>query len=325
MTWSEQDVIAAGRRIVDGEAQGLHLLSSLLDVRFSRACSQLAGLAPHARVVTSGIGKAGLIAQKASATLSSIGLASSFLHPTEAMHGDLGRIHSGDVVLLFSNSGETPEVVALLPFVKRQGGITIAICSNTQSALFCHADIAIPLGAQQEAGALGIVPTTSTSAMLAVSDALALTVFEMRGASAEQFARLHPGGALGRALVTVEALMRKGEKLCVVSQETPVRQVVHAIGSTKGRPGAAAITDTTGALVGIFTDGNLNRCLESGEEFLSHEVRLVMGKDPKVIEPHKLVQEALHLLRSLKIDQLVVVDLQRRPVGMLDVQDVLAL
>ncbi len=310
------------REVILQEARTLQTLAERLEEEpFSRAVDLIVQC--RGRVVVSGMGKAGLIARKISATLSSTGTPSLYLHPAEAVHGDLGRVLEEDVVLILSNSGETEEVVRLLDPVKRIGASIVALTGNKDSTLARWADIVLDLGTIDEAGG-GFAPTASTTAMLALGDALALAVQKERNFAPEDLIKFHPGGYLGRSLLKVKEIMRSGEKTPLVHEEDPVKDVVLVMTTTPGRPGAAIVVDGMGRLTGIFTDGDLRRrLLEGPPGFLERPIKEVMTRDPKRIDGEKLVSEAHQVLRNYRIDQIPVVDDRDRPVGILDVQDIL--
>ncbi len=282
------------------------------------------GIQRSGRVVVSGIGKAGYIGQKLSATLSSLGIASYFLHPTEAMHGDLGRYSKEDVALFLSNSGETAELLTMLPHAKRLGVTVISITGTMESTLAKQSDIVVAYGAVSEAGLLSLAPTTSATLMLVLGDALAMAVLAERGITPEQFATFHPAGSLGFKLKLVSEIMRTSNQLCIVKESMLAKEVLLKISETEGRPGATAIVNSTGTLTGVFTDGDLRRFLSRGTDFLNEPISRVMGKTPKTIEPNKLVSEALGIMTSCKIDQLIVVSPELLPIGMIDIQDIAA-
>jgi len=295
-----------------------------LDDSFEHAVHLIMGLNVHGHVVTSGIGKAGIIAQKISATLASIGVPSFFLHPAEAVHGDMGRFTKLDVALVLSNSGESEEVTRMIPAIKRIGAPIVAITAGKDSTIARHSDVTICYTLHKESGPLSLAPTTSTSVMLAIGDALAMTILREKGLTKEEFAFFHPGGALGRSLLTVSEVMRVDDEMLVVEEATLVKDVLHRISLTKGRPGAAFIVDAHNKLSGIFTDGDLRRCLASGTTFLEQPVHVVMGRNPKVITADRLASEAIKILLDHKIDQLAVIDAAHCPVGLIDIQDVAA-
>jgi arabinose-5-phosphate isomerase len=281
-------------------------------------------LACPGRVVVTGMGKPGFIAQKLSATFASTGTPSLYLHPAEALHGDLGRLVPGDLVLALSNSGETDEIVRLLPSLRRLGAPIIAMTGGPKNSLADAADIVLEIGPVSEACPLGLAPTASTVALLAMGDALAMAVQHRRGFSPEQFASLHPGGALGRQLLRVREVMRTGARNPTVRWDASLRETAGVMTRTEGRPGAASVIDAQGRLVGIFTDGDLRRLVQLGEVDFTRAVASVMGKSPRTVSPDDLAQTAAELMRTTEVDQLPVVDADRRPVGLLDVQDLLA-
>ena len=302
------------------EAEAIRRLIPRLNETFDRAVALLLGC--KGRVVVTGMGKAGLIGQKISATLASTGTPSLWMHPAEAVHGDVGRVTKDDVLIALSNSGETPELTQLLPILKQIGSPLIALTGNTRSGLAKHSDVVLDVSVRREACALNLAPTASTTAMLAMGDALAVVVAERRGFRERDFALFHPGGQLGRRLLLrVRDLMRTGQANPVMPQRATVKDVLLAI--TRARAGCASIVDGRRRLVGIFTDGDLRRHLEDTPNLTDVSVRSVMSPRPKTIGPDRLAAEALRILREHRIDELVVVDGSRRPVGLLDVQDLL--
>ncbi len=303
------------------ESEAIANLAKQLDGSFEQAVGMILQLPEQGRVVVSGMGKAGFVAMKISATFASTGVPSYFLHPAEAIHGDLGRYTKNDIALLLSNSGETAETIGILPHVRRMGCPVIAITGEASSTLAKHSDVVLSIGKVIEAGPLGLAPTTSTTAMLALGDALAMAVLERQNFSKEQFALYHPGGNLGRRLMLVSEVMRRDQENCVVPETMKTREVLHRITVTKGRPGAASMVDAKGRLSGVFTDGNLRRLLEDGDDFLELPIKKIMTANPKTISPEQIVQEALRIMSEFKIDQLIVIDSDRKPVGMLDIQD----
>jgi arabinose-5-phosphate isomerase len=312
--------IKYGREVIALEARALERLLDRVDEGFQKAVDSI--LNCKGRVVVTGIGKAGIIGQKVSATLASTGTPSYWLHPSEARHGDLGRVVKEDVVLALSNSGET-EVAALLPFVKKIGAGVIAITGNRESTLARYSDVVLDIGRIEEPCPLGLAPSASSTAMLALGDALALTVLKRRNFSKEEYAFYHPGGELGRGLLTVEMVMRGGQANPVVKEDCQVLEALRVMTHTQGRPGAVSVIDDRGRLVGFFTDGDLRRRLEQGQGFLKGTIKEVMTRNPKVIRKDSLAAEAYNLLKMNKIDQLPVVDEKGMAVGLLDVQDLL--
>jgi arabinose-5-phosphate isomerase len=312
--------IAFARDVLLLESEAIKNLISCLDHNFKKALDLIFNC--KGRVVVTGIGKAGIIGQKISATLASTGTPSFWIHSSEARHGDLGRIVSDDIVLALSNSGET-EVVILLPFLKQIGAKIIAITGNCQSSLAQHSDVILDIGKIEEPCPLGLAPSASSTAMLALGDALALTIFKKRNLSMEDYALYHPGGELGRKLLTVEMVMRKNEKNPVAYEDTPLLDVISIMTDTAGKPGAVSIVNKQNKLVGFFTDGDLRRYLKNGISFLHGSVKEVMTRSPKVINARCLVAEAYKILKTNKIDQLPVVDDTNTLIGIIDVQDLL--
>lgn len=312
--------IARAKEVLRIEAEAIRRLIPRIGRPFERAVEMLLGC--KGRVIVTGMGKAGLIGQKISATLASTGTPSYWVHPAEAIHGDLGRLTKADVILALSNSGETEELNQLLPVIKRIGSRLIALTGRPGSTLGKQGDVILDVSVKREACSLNLAPTSSTTAMLAMGDALAVVVAERKGFKPRDFARLHPGGQLGRRLLLrVSDLMRTREANPIVRERARVKEVLLAI--TKARAGSASVVDARGRLLGIFTDGDLRRHLDSAGTLTARPVREVMTRNPKTIGADRLAAEALRLLREHHIDELVVVDGKRRPVGLLDVQDLL--
>lgn len=302
------------------EAEAVAALANKLDHNFTQAVEAIYNC--KGRVVVTGMGKAGIIGQKISATLSSLGTPSVWLHSAEAIHGDLGRVTKDDIVIALSNSGETEETKSLIPLIKKIGARIIAITGNRNSGLAKHSDLVLDVSVKREACPLGLAPTSSTTAMLAMGDALAVCLVEKKGFKEKDFAMFHPGGALGKKLLLkVEDIMRKGKANPIVKEGAVVKDVLYAI--TEARAGAASVVDKYGRLTGIFTDGDLRRHLEANANLSARKVKEVMTKNPIAIQPQRLAVEALRILEERKIDELPVVDKRKKPVGMLDVQDVL--
>jgi arabinose-5-phosphate isomerase len=319
------DDLAYAREVLRLESVAVGALGARLNGAFGQAVELvLSHSRAGGRTVVTGMGKPGFIAQKLSATFSSTGTPSLYLHPAEALHGDLGRLVAGDLVLALSNSGETDEVVRLLPALRRLGLPVIALTSDPRSQLARAAAVVLEIGPNPEACPLGLAPTTSTIALLALGDALAMTVLQRRGFSLEQFAELHPGGALGRRLLRVREVMRTGRANPVCKATAKLSEAVAVMTRTEGRPGATSVVDASGKLVGIFTDGDLRRMIEAGRVDFAQPVSSVMGKAPRTVDADDLVTTAANLLREKRVDQVPVVDAQGRPIGLLDVQDLLA-
>jgi arabinose-5-phosphate isomerase len=316
--------IRYAQEIISLEGQALASVARRIDGQFPRAVELLYNCAGS--VITSGMGKAGLIAQKIAATLSSTGTRSNFLHPGEAVHGDLGRIHRDDVVVMFSQSGETEEVVRILPSLAGFGVGIVAVCARRTSTLGKAATVAIELGPLQEACSLGLAPSTSTTAMLAIGDALALVTSRMRDFRREDFARFHPAGNLGRQLTKVDDVMRPLSECRVALESQSVRQVFVEHGRSGRRTGAIMLVDAAGTLRGLFTDSDLARLFEHKRDAaLDRPICEVMTADPLRVPQGSMALDAISILGERKISELPVVDEGAQPVGMIDVTDVVAL
>ncbi|MEH6470871.1 MAG: KpsF/GutQ family sugar-phosphate isomerase [Halopseudomonas sp.] len=312
--------IQSARRTIAIEAQAVAALEQQLDHNFSHAC-ELA-LNCQGRVIVTGMGKSGHIGKKIAATLASTGTPSFFVHPGEASHGDMGMITAQDVVIALSNSGSTAEVVTLLPLIKRLDSPLISITGNPSSILSQTADANLDVSVKQEACPLGLAPTSSTTAALAIGDALAIALLEARGFSIEDFAFSHPGGALGRKLLLkVKDLMHSGKRLPVVTQTTSLSDTLVEI-SHKGL-GMSAVVDDTGTLVGVFTDGDLRRTLDLQLDMKQTPIAQVMTRDAQTTSTESLAAEALHLMEEKKINGLIVTGDNNRPVGALNMHDLL--
>lgn len=313
-------MLELARRVLRIEAQEVEALADRLDGRFADAVELV--LACRGRVVVSGMGKSGHVGRKIAATLASTGTPAFFMHPAEASHGDLGMITGQDVVLALSNSGESGELLAIVPQIKRTGAKLIAMTGNPDSELAREANVHLDASVSQEACPLGLAPTASTTAALALGDALAVALLEVRGFSAEDFARAHPGGALGRRLlVHVCDVMRQGEQVPRTSQGASLSAALLEM-SRKGL-GMTAIVDAEGRPVGIFTDGDLRRAFEQGVDVAKTRVDDVMHAHPQTIVPQRLAVEAVELMEQCKINGLLVVDEQGALVGALNMHDLL--
>jgi len=315
------DDLGYAREILRLEAEAVRALGPLLDANFARAVEMI--LACEGQVVTTGMGKSGLVAQKISATLASTGTRSIFLHPAEALHGDLGRVGGDDILLALSRSGETEEVTRLLPAVKRLGARVIALTAGLDSPLASHADCVLRLGDAPEACPIGLAPTTSTTAQLALGDALAMTVAKRRRFTREEFALFHPAGALGRSLIRVADIMRGAGEVPPAREGTPARTALVDAGGLGRRPGAIAVVDATGTLRGIFTDGDLRRHVLRDRDALDLPIERLMTPNPTTVQADRLAAEAWREMRRRSFDELPVVDAAGRYVGLLDVQDLL--
>ena len=312
----EHDDLAAARRVVAQESRALARLAEALTGRFVEATELLA--ATRGRIVLSGMGKSGHIANKIAATFASTGAPALFVHPAEASHGDLGMITEADTLLMLSNSGETPELADLVNYATRFSIPLIAIVGRAPSTLADAATVALVLPDEPEAGTLGLAPTTSTIMMLALGDALAVALLERKGLTAEDFSLYHPGGKLGRRLVRVADIMHAGDSLPLVPAETAMAEAL--IVMTAKRLGCVGATDARGALVGIVTDGDLRRHMDGG--LLQKPVSEIMTRDPVTIHGGALGAEAVHLMNQRQITSLFVIE-GERPVGVVHIHDCL--
>jgi arabinose-5-phosphate isomerase len=312
-------VLSLARDVLATEANAIVRLAARLGADFVAAVELI--LNCNGRVVVSGIGKSGHIARKLAATLASTGTPAFFVHPAEASHGDLGMITAADVVVMLSNSGESDELLLLTPHLKRQGAKIVALTGNDQSSLAQAADVHLDAAVDAEAGPLGLAPTASTTATLALGDALALVLLDARGFSVEDFARSHPGGPIGRRLLTrVRDVMVSGSALPIVAIDSTLAEAVVTM-SGKGM-GMTAVADADGRVAGIFTDGDLRRCLDRVRDLANVGVREVMTKNPRAIGPERLAIDCVELMEAVpKVTVLLVVDDDRRLVGALHLHD----
>lgn len=321
---SPYEQLRYAREILRAESAALAALAERLDTDFCEAARRV--LACTGSVLVSGMGKAGLIGQKITATLASTGTRSHFLHPAEAVHGDLGRVHSDDLVLMLSFSGETEEVVRILPWLREAGIGVIAVTGKEDSTLARQSDVVLPLGPMQEACSLGLAPSTSTTAMLALGDALALVASRSRGFAAEDFARFHPGGSLGRKLSYVQDAMRPLSDCRVASATLTIREVLLQHNLPGRRTGAIMLVDEAGVLQGIFTDSDLSRLIARQQDAaLDRPIAEVMTASPKTIAEGAKLLDAIEVLDVHKISELPVVTTAGRPLGIIDVTDVIGL
>jgi arabinose-5-phosphate isomerase len=316
------EALARARDAIAIEAEALRALEVRIDESFARAVELI--LNCTGRVVVTGMGKSGAVGRKLAATLASTGTPALFLHPAEGLHGDLGMVAAGDVLAVLSQSGWTDEVAAILPAMRRIGVPIIVFTGRLHSPLADQADVAINVSVEREACPLGLAPTASTTAQMAMGDALAAAVMTARRFTREDFAALHPGGSLGKTAGRQAAdLMRQGTEVASVQEDTSLREVLFAI--TSARAGAAAVLDPDDRLVGIITDGDIRRALLSDERALSRPARDVMTRQPKLARPDEPALEALRLMREYKIGEMPVVDPNRRLLGMLSLKDMLDL
>ncbi len=321
---SDFETLRYGREVVAVEARALATLAERLDGSFCEAVDVIR--ATRGSVIVTGIGKAGMIGQKLTATFASTGARAHFLHPAEAFHGDLGRVHADDVVLALSQSGETSEVLQLLPALKQFGVKLIAMTASAKSTLGRAADVVLPLGRLEEACPLGLAPSTSTTVMLALGDALALVVSRQRGFKAEDFARFHPGGALGVKLSAVDDHMRLLSECRTAGANQTIREVLVKGMRPGRRSGAIMLVDAAGRLVGLFTDSDLARLVERrNDAALDAPIGEVMSRSPATVRSGDRMTIAIEILTERKFSELPVVDAQGRPVGMIDVTDVVGM
>ena len=317
-----QHIIASGKIILEQEARAIHLIAERLDERFSAAVELLA--ACRGKIIISGMGKSGIIAQKIAATMASTGSTALFLHPADAAHGDLGIVDHDDIVICLSKSGTTEELNFIIPALRQIGAKIIAMTGNQRSFLAQNADITLDTDIEKEACPYDLAPTTSTTAMLAMGDALAISLMQQKNFTQRDFALTHPKGSLGRRLtVKVSDIMAKGEAVPVVPESASVTDLI--LEMTSKRYGVSAVVDLTGALCGIFTDGDLRRLVQSGKEFLSLNAGFVMTANPKTVTSSTLAKECLDILETWRITQLLVCDAEQRPVGMVHIHDLITL
>lgn len=316
VTQTVADDLALARKVLETEAAAIHGVMACLDERFTQAVDLIAGC--RGRVIVTGMGKSGIIARKMAATLSSTGTAAFFVHPADAVHGDLGALQTEDVVLAFSHSGETYELLRLLEAIRRLGAKLIAFTGHADSTLGQAADVVLSCHVDEEACPLNLAPTASTTAALALGDAVAMTVLVRKGFKEEDFANLHPGGKLGKRLMRAEALMHGGAALPVVRLDTAMRDVIYEM-SSKGL-GMACVVEGDQRLVGIITDGDLRRHMTDSAQILERTARDVMTPHPVTIGSTLLVAEALKIMEERKITSLIVVE-HDRVCGVLHLHD----
>jgi len=316
--------IEQAKRVLRIEADAVAALIDRIDATFEQAVDMV--LESKGRVVVTGMGKSGQIGKKIAATLASTGTPALFLHPAEGVHGDLGMVMRGDVVIALSNSGETEEIARMLPSLKRLGIQIIALTGNKESTLAKNSDVVLDVGVKEEACPLGLAPTASTTAALAMGDALAVALLDKRGFRPEDFACFHPGGALGkRLLLRVRDLMHSGNDIPTVSEETLIKDAIFEISSKK--MGVTAVLDEAGKLIGVISDGDLRRWMEktekTGENLLAKKAGEIMTKNPKVANKDSLAAEAVAIMEKNSITCLIVADAQKRPEGGIHLHDLL--
>lgn len=316
------EIIEAARKVIQIEADAVEALTARLDSHFAQAVEML--LACTGRVVVTGMGKSGLICQKMAATMASTGTPAIFLHPAEGVHGDLGMLMKGDVVIAVSNSGETEEITRILPIIKRMGLPLVAMAGNSTSTLARAGDVFLDISIKEEACPLQLAPTASTTVTLVMGDALAVALLLQRGFREEDFALFHPGGALGkRLLLRVEDLMHVGDAVPTVPAGTALKNALYVISSKK--LGITGVVDEQGGLIGVFTDGDLRRKIEQGIEVLNLPICELMGGKPKRILRSNLAAKALQRMEEHKITSLFVFesDEEQKPIGIIHLHDLL--
>jgi arabinose-5-phosphate isomerase len=314
------DSLAEGRRVLKIEARAVQTLVDRLDAQFARAVDLL--LRCKGKVVVSGMGKSGIVGQKIAATMASTGTPAFFLHPAEGIHGDLGMLGRADVLIAISNSGETQEILQLLPYVERMGIPVVSMTGRMTSTLAKNSDVALDVSVSEEACPMGLAPTASTTATLAMGDALAVALLQKRGFKQEDFAQFHPGGTLGRRLlVRVRDLMHGGAEMPVVSEAVPATAAILEI--TAKKLGMTTVTDAGGKLAGIITDGDLRRFIQQGGDFARVTAGELASGNPKTIAPDDLAAKAVEQMERFSITTLVVTEGERRILGVIHLHDLL--
>ncbi len=317
-----KEIVETAKRVIQIEADAVLALSEQVDEKFVRAVEMI--LSCQGRLVVTGMGKSGLICQKVAATMASTGTPALFLHPAEGIHGDLGMLMKGDVVIAVSNSGETEEITRILPIIKRMGLPLISMSGNPKSTLARAGDVFLDISIKEEACPLGLAPTSSTTATLVMGDALAVALLVQRGFKEEDFALFHPGGALGkRLLLRVEGLMHSAEAMPLVAEQTPLKEALFEITSKK--LGITGVTGVDGSLVGVFSDGDLRRSIEKNLDLLNLPIGEVMARNPKRILTTNLAAKALQKMEEFSITSLFVFEDEEStvPVGIIHLHDLL--
>lgn len=317
-----EKIIQDGKEVIRIESDAVKNLESKIDENFYKAVDTI--LKTKGRVIISGVGKSGIIARKIVATMNSTGTPALFMHPSDAIHGDLGMVRNDDVVILISKSGSTPEIVRIFPVLRRIGTKIIALVGDMKSFLAKEADIVLDVSVEEEACPYDLAPTSSTTATLVMGDALAIALLKAKNFTKEQFAFYHPGGTLGRRLtLKVEEIMTKGENVPIVNQDVDLHSAI--LEMTSKRLGATCVVDNNGKLVGIITDGDLRRAMEKYPNLSGLKAKDVMGKNPKSIKPDVLASYAIQLMETYKITQLICIDDENHPIGMVHLHDLVNL
>lgn len=317
----QSELVEAGRQVLRLEAEAIQALAQRLDGAFTQAVELI--LSSEGRVVVTGMGKSGAIARKSAATLASTGSPAFYLHPAEGVHGDLGMVTGGDVVVALSYSGETDEILAILPVLKRLGVKLVAVTGNGASTLAENADVVLDVSVEREACPLNLAPTTSTTAMLALMDALAVGAMHVRRFTRDDYALFHPAGSLGRRLLLrVSDLMRTGDRLALCAPDATVRDALFTI--TRAQSGCVFAVDAEGRFAGLLTDGDIRRLLLRDRDALEHPVADALNRSPRISHPERLVSEALQVMEQQPpCGELPVLDGDGRPVGVLNLKDIL--
>ncbi|MDD5645003.1 MAG: KpsF/GutQ family sugar-phosphate isomerase [bacterium] len=318
---TKMSFLKTAKNVIKTEIDALKLVHKKIDKDFDRAVSLI--LSSNGRVIVTGMGKPGLIGRKISATLASLGTPSLFLHPAEAIHGDLGMVLKEDAVIAISNSGESEEVIKLVPLIKKIGAKLIAVTGNKKSTLARYSDVVLDAGVNKEACPMNLAPTASTTAALALGDAIAIALLKAKNFKIEDYAFYHPGGALGRQLLKVKDIMRTGNRLAVAREDELVKNVLLKI--TRARAGCASVVNGKGKMVGLFTDGDLRKNIEKSPDIINKAVKLFMTRNPTVISENKLAMEALRIIKERRFDEIPVVDKNGKPAGLIDEKDLLGI
>lgn len=319
---TESEIIKTGRNVVKIEAEAISNLEESINKEFVKAVDTI--LASKGRVVLTGMGKSGLIARKIVATLNSTGTAAIYLHPTDALHGDLGMVRKEDVVIIISKSGVTDEISKLLPMLKRLGVKLIAMSGNPDSSLVKESDIFLNIFVKEEACPYDLAPTASTTATLVMGDALSVALLQKRGFTEEDFALLHPGGSLGKRLsLRIDEIMTKGDGVPVIKEDASIKDIIFEM--TSKRLGTTCVVNNEGKLTGVITDGDLRRLLEKTMDVKNLVATDIMSKNPKVIDKDRLASFALQTMESHKITSLIVADRDKKPIGIIHLHDLVNL
>ncbi len=319
---NNKDIIINGRNVIKIELDAIQNLLSKIDDSFSNAVQLI--LNSNGRVIVSGVGKSGIIARKIVATFNSTGTSALFMHPSDAIHGDLGMVRKEDILILISKSGSTQEIVRILPILKRIGTKIIAMVGDTKALIAKESDVVLDVSVKEEACPFDLAPTSSSTATLVMGDALAISILKANNFSAEEFAFYHPGGNLGKRLtLKVDEIMTKGNDVPIVSENTPLHAAI--LEMTTKRLGATCVVNANGVLIGIITDGDLRRAIEKREDLSNFKAIDLMGDSPKIIDKDVLASVAIQMMETYKITQLVIIDDAKKPVGMVHLHDLVNL